>query len=404
MPFSVMGPVFPEEALSKGLTQTTSGLIFSVFPLFNILTFPVAGYLLPKVSLKKLLISALFLNGASQMAFGALHYIDDVTWFTVTCMVVRSLTSIGAAVGDTCIVFRIFQAFPDRLNFAFAVQETSVGVGQALGPLVVALCAAFGGYPLSFYATGMFSLAIMFLACCQDLEGTSTIDSNVSTEKPGHSSSKTEYLPSHRELLNWKLVPILFSLVAVGLSFGGFTGPTLEPHLAELSLSQQTVSYIFAGFTVSYTLSSMAVGHFADKLTNTRKLMVIGNVISALCYIALGPSPWTNIDNCLISNVLSVTILGASLGMSAVPSFGVLLQSLTDIGYQDNPSTTGLVSSLWLTVYTIGEFLGTSCGGYLVDTFGFIAGTQVVALVNVISAILLCTRPSRPKAKFYEPL
>ncbi|KAI1294874.1 MFS-type transporter SLC18B1 [Halotydeus destructor] len=390
MPYSVMGPIFPEEALSKGLTQTTSGLIFSTFPLFNILTYPVAGYLLPRVGLKSLLISALFLNGSTQMAFGGLHYIDDAMWFTYSCMLVRSLTSIGAAICQTCIIFRIFQAFPDQLNLAFAVQETSMGVGQALGPLAVALCALFGGYELSFYATGMFSLAIMLLACCQDLKG--------------DVSSKTEDKPSNWQLLNWELVPITFALVVIGLSFGGFTGPTLEPHLAELSLADSTISYIFSGFTVSYTVSSIVIGHFADKLTNTRKLMVIGNVISALCYLALGPSPWTNINNSLLSNVLSVTILGVSLGMSTVPSFGILLQSLTSIGYQDNLSTTGLVSAFWLTVYTLGEFLGTSFGGYLVDTFGFITSTQIVALLNAISAILLCIRLFRPKVQDYEPI
>ncbi|KAI1294624.1 MFS-type transporter SLC18B1 [Halotydeus destructor] len=375
LPLSVMDPMFPVEATSKGLSITTSGLIFSVYPFFSMMTFPVAGYLIPKFGVKYLLMSALCLIGVTQISFGALDFIDDPTIFTYSCFLVRALTSIGAAMCSTCVTFQIFQLFADNLNSAFAFQETFVGLSRALGPQVAAICSSLGGYQLAFYVSGSVPLLILLFVYFQDM-------------KHDHSKNSDNMKPDYRKLLNFQILPITVALITIGVSFGGFTGPTLEPHLRDLSLSDKTVSWIFSGYTISYTISSLIVGKFADHVHETKKLMVAGSILSAFCYLCLGPSPFTLITNSLESNLASMLALGASVGMTAVPSFGVLLKCLRRMGFEDDEATLGLVSSYWLTVCTIGEFLGSSIGGYLVDTVGFVSSTQVVATLNLSCSVL----------------
>ncbi|KAI1294872.1 MFS-type transporter SLC18B1 [Halotydeus destructor] len=381
-----MGPIFPVEATAKGLSLTTSGFIFSVYPLFNMLTFPVAGYIIPKFGVKFLLILALGLTGISQMTFGALDLIQDPTIFMYSCFFVRALTSIGAAVCSTCVTFQIFKLFANDLNLAFAVQETSVGLGHALGPQVTAICSPLGGYQLSFYVSGSVPLLIMLFVY-------------------DNSKNRENKKPDYRKLFSFQILPITVALISIGVSFGGFTGPTLEPHLRELSLSETMVSLIFSGYTVTYTISSLVIGKFADQIQETRKLMVIGSLISGLCYLCLGPSPYTMLKNSLESNLISMLILGAAVGMTAVPSFGVLLKCLKHMGYDDNETTLGLVSAYWLTICTMGEFLGTSFGGYLVDTLGFISSTQIVASLSFLCSFLFILQllTSRDHHE-YEPI
>ncbi|KAI1294625.1 MFS-type transporter SLC18B1 [Halotydeus destructor] len=489
-----MEPVFPVEATSKGLSITTSGLIFSVYPLFGILTFPVVGRAIPRIGVKYLLMAGLCVIGVSQISFGALDLIDDSTVFLYSCFFVRALTSVGAALCSTCVTFQICQQFSDNLSLAFAFQETFAGFSRALGPQVAAICSSFGGYQLNFYVSGSVPLIILLVVYCQDMNigfgALNGIDDailftvycflirsltsigaaicitcvtyQIFERFPEHLSlafavnetsigigqalgpqvaaiceaiggyelpyyvtgvipllilpylvceASTPEAPKkatepidHWKLCSWELVPISVALIVIGVSFAGFPGPTIEPHLKEISLSGSTISLILSGLTITYTVSSLLIGKFADRYHEPKKLMLAGSIVSAVCYLCLGPSPFTRLTNSLDSNLVSMLALGASLGVTTVPSFGVLLQALKKIGYEDNERTLGLVSAFWLTVYTFGEFLGTSFSGFLVDRLGFVASTQIVASLNAISAALFFIQLSLTRNENKLPL
>ncbi|KAI1294875.1 MFS-type transporter SLC18B1 [Halotydeus destructor] len=313
------------------------------------------------------------MTGVAQIVFGALDFMEDTVTFTYSCAFVRAMMSTGAAICLTCAIYLIFHRFPGHLNFAFAIQETAIGLGEALGPQLADACRNIAGYSLPFYVTGFFSLAV--LPCLWYEEN-----------QPQQPKKSNTIQPS--KLLNIELLPIVFAVVTIGVSHGGFTEPTLAPHLDRLSISGNAVSIILSGFALSYTMASLLTGTFADGYKQPKILMIAGLAISAMCYLCLGPLSWV-ITGSFESKFISMLVLGAFLGVSSVPSFGILLESLRIAGYEDNEETYSIVSSLWLTSYTFGEFLGTSVSGYLVDHFGFDASTQVVALLNVVSFMLL---------------
>lgn len=60
------------------------------------------------------------------------------------------------------------------------------------------------------------------------------------------------------------------------------------------------------------------------------------------------------------------------------------LQIFSTNGLPDSPSTYGLVSSLWTSMFSLGSFLGPSLSGILYDAVGFSKGTLVVIVFSLI--------------------
>ncbi|KAH3891362.1 hypothetical protein DPMN_015459 [Dreissena polymorpha] len=42
-----------------------------------------------------------------------------------------------------------------------------------------------------------------------------------------------------------------------------------------------------------------------------------------------------------------------------------------DSGFEDTTSTYSMVAGVWMSVYSLGDFIGLSVGGVLLDTVGF---------------------------------
>lgn len=58
-----------------------------------------------------------------------------------------------------------------------------------------------------------------------------------------------------------------------------------------------------------------------------------------------------------------------------------------DNGFADNLSTHSLVAGLWSSFYSLGEVLGPTIGGALVEYFGFPAASTSFAALNMFLAL-----------------
>lgn len=155
---SIMAPFFPNEASNKGMSETVSGFVFSFYALIVMISSPILGSLLPVIGAKFMLISGIFASGVSNILFGTLDRIIDLTSFTVLCFIVRATEAIGVAAFSTASYTYIMYVFPDDIGTAFGLTETCVGIGMSLGPAVGAGLYALGGYGLPFYVLGTFVL------------------------------------------------------------------------------------------------------------------------------------------------------------------------------------------------------------------------------------------------------
>ncbi|OBS57435.1 hypothetical protein A6R68_11445, partial [Neotoma lepida] len=176
----------------------------------------------------------------------------------------------------------------------------------------------------------------------------------------------------------WKLVTLpkvgLIAFVIISLSSCfGFLEPILSLFILEkFNLPAGYVGLVFLGLALSYTISSPLFGLLSDRMPNLRKwFLVLGNLITAGCYMLLGPVPFLHIKSQLWLMVLVLVINGVSAGMSIIPTFPETLSCAYENGFEEGVSTLGLVSGLTSAMWSVGAFMGPMLGGFLYEKIGF---------------------------------
>ncbi|XP_076784245.1 MFS-type transporter SLC18B1 isoform X5 [Arvicanthis niloticus] len=194
----------------------------------------------------------------------------------------------------------------------------------------------------------------------------------------------------------WKLVTLpkigLIAFVIISLSSCfGFLDPTLSLFVKEkFSLSTGYVGLVFLGLSLSYTISSPLFGLLSDKKPNLRKwFLVFGNLITAGCYMLLGPVPFLHIKSQLWLLVLVLVINGVSAGMSIIPTFPEMLSCAYANGFEDGISTLGLVSGLFGAMWSVGAFMGPILGGFLCEKIGFEWAAAIQGVWTLLSGVAM---------------
>lgn len=161
---AVLAPFFPHEASKKGMTESVSGGVFSVYALVIMISSPLFGKLIPVTGPKILLVVGVFVSGSSNILFGFLDRLDGTASFTAACFIVRSLEGFGAAAFSTASYTYIMHSFPDDVSAAFGLTETFIGIGETIGPAVGSGLYSLGGYGLPFYVLG--ALVLLTVPLC----------------------------------------------------------------------------------------------------------------------------------------------------------------------------------------------------------------------------------------------
>ena len=104
----------------------------------------------------------------------------------------------------------------------------------------------------------------------------------------------------------------------------------------------------------------------------------MGNVILAMSFIFLGPLPSLKL---ITPSWQSITIATAfvALGYGAVmvSTFARANGAALRMGFSQDIETYLLISGMWQTSFYLGNFLGPTIAGVLVDAYGFRSATIV---------------------------
>ncbi|XP_053078205.1 MFS-type transporter SLC18B1 isoform X4 [Acinonyx jubatus] len=194
----------------------------------------------------------------------------------------------------------------------------------------------------------------------------------------------------------WKLITLpkiaLIAFVINSLSSCfGFLDPTLSLFVLEkFNLPAGYVGLVFLGLAVSYAISSPLFGLLSDKIPHLRKwFLVLGNIITAGCYMLLGPIPVLHIQSQLWLLVLILVLNGVSAGMSVIPTFPEILSCAYENGFEEGLSTLGLVSGLFSAMWSVGAFIGPTLGGFLYEKIGFEWAAAVQGLWALTSGLAM---------------
>ncbi|XP_025716797.1 MFS-type transporter SLC18B1 isoform X2 [Callorhinus ursinus] len=342
MCYSILGPFFPKEAEKKGVSNTVTGMIFGCYALFDLLASLVFGKYLVQIGAKFMFVAGMFVSGGVTILFGVLDQVPEGPIFIAMCFLVRVADAVSFAAAITASFSILVKAFPNNVATVLGSLEIFSGLGLVLGPPLGGFLYQSFGYEVPFIFLGCIVLLMVPLNVY--------ILPNYDSDPGEHSFWKLITLP--------KVALIAFVINSLSSCFG-FLDPTLSLFVLEkFNLPAGYVGLVFLGLALSYAISSPLFGLLSDKIPHLRKwFLVWGNIITAGCYMLLGPIP--------------------------------VLHIKSENGFAEGLSTLGLVSGLFSAMWSVGAFIGPTLGGFLYEKIGFEWAAAVQGLWALTSGLTM---------------
>ncbi|XP_010624954.1 MFS-type transporter SLC18B1 isoform X1 [Fukomys damarensis] len=374
MAYSILGPFFPKEAENKGASNTMIGVIFGCYALFEFLASLVFGKYLVYIGAKFMFIAGMFISGGVTIIFGVMDQLPDGPIFIAMSFLVRVIDAIGFGAAITASSSILTKAFPNNVATVLGSLEVFSGLGLVVGPPLGGFLYQSFGYEVPFISLGCVVLLVIPLNIY--------ILPSYESEPSEHSFWKLATLP--------KVGLIAFILISVSSCFG-FLDPILSLFvLGKFNLPAGYVGLVFLGLALPYAISSPLFGLLSDKMPRLRKwLLVFGNLITAVCFMLLGPAPVLHIKSQMWLLVLILVVNGVAAGMSIIPTFPEVLSCAYENGFEEGLSTLGLVSGLTSAMWSVGAFIGPMLGGFLYEKIGFEWAAAVQGLWPLTSGLAM---------------
>ncbi|XP_065284177.1 MFS-type transporter SLC18B1-like [Dermacentor albipictus] len=392
--YSVIAPFYPQEATFKGMREAVSGFVFSVYALTMMVFSPIFGKLVPILGAKLIFFSGILCAGGANILFGLLDMVEDTLMFTVLSFLVRILEALGAAGFSTASYSIVLHVYPDRISTVFGIIETAVGVGMSIGPAIGGALYSVGGFGLPFYILG--SCVLLTFPICWFIMRDIQVQA-LETRKE-----------SYFTLLRIPQVIIVSIILVIGSQSQGFVEPTLEPHMRrEFDVDTSIVGSFFLVMSAVFSICSPLVGFICMKTEQRIPIMIVGLIIMAAAQIFMGPAPFLGIPSNLWATLATVSILGASFAFAYVPTMESMIRAATSGGMEEDIGTYALVSGWWNSMYSLGEVIGPSIGGVLLDLIGFPWASTLVAAGSLLTAFIAtlywcCASRNEPESFWYD--
>ncbi|XP_063433423.1 MFS-type transporter SLC18B1-like [Mytilus trossulus] len=372
--FSLLAPFFPAEAARKGVSTTVTGFIFGVFEFVIFISSPIFGNYITRIGSKFMFSCGTFVTGTCAILFGVLDRCPDGIVYIVMCFCCRVVEALGCSAYVTALFAITASVFPDNVSTVFGALETFSGIGMMVGPAIGGALYTAGGFGLPFFVMG--SVVILYGMFCLYL---------MPEVKDHHSKlSKPFYY-----LLKSPLALVSGFSILVGAFSLGFMDPTLAQHLSKLDLNTWQIGLMFLIAPGIYAFTAPLWGWITDSKGYVKTMIFIGNLLSVLAFLMLGPTsliPFFPFNIWFM--IISLIILGLMVGCALIPTFKGVLQGALQIGMPENMDTHGIVSGYFNSLFSLGACLGPTVGGAFVDKFGFNWGSTGVACLFLLAAFL----------------
>lgn len=168
--YSLLAPLYPSEAISKGVEEYQIGLIFSFFAISNLIAIPLTPKLIGIYGRRRLFYIAMIIEVKSiifnypfqaicTILFGLVYYIENKNLFIALSLLSRFCQGVGSALSAT-LVYSIAATVCDEENLktTMGYMELAYSIGLTIGPLVASVLYHFRGYIFPFYVCGALTL------------------------------------------------------------------------------------------------------------------------------------------------------------------------------------------------------------------------------------------------------
>uniref|UniRef100_A0A2C9LCB3 Major facilitator superfamily (MFS) profile domain-containing protein n=1 Tax=Biomphalaria glabrata TaxID=6526 RepID=A0A2C9LCB3_BIOGL len=329
---------------------------------------------LTRIGPKFLFVSGILVGGSCSILFGILDKSPSGLPFIIICFACRSVEALGLSALITSSLAIISNEFPKHVATVFGFLETSNGIGLMAGPAIGGFLYEAGGYGLPFFVIGSAVLAtgmLMFFI--------------LPVPHDGNFERKGSLLKLLMSPIVWfSSIGILASSIAIV-----YLDPIFANYLEKFNLSTSTIGLIFVIAPGLYGLTSPLWGYISDRTGYNPPMIILGNLMCGIAFLLIGPAPFLSfLPVKLWVIIIGLVITGTFFGATVVPSMKCLLIGALEVGFEDNLDTNGVVSGLFVSVFSIGSFISPMMAGVLVDEIGFRNGAIFVSGINFCVMIL----------------
>ena len=238
MSFSMIGPLYPPMALTKGISVEISGFVIGIFSLAQIFMSIFSTSIVKKFGRKNLYFYFIIINSICSFLYSILIFINSIYLFLILSFLIRCVHGfVGCGLAITSISITTLINNEKELTDATAYLELFWGLGFSLGPPIISLFYYIGGYTLPFIIFGFIFLSALFFE--KQLPFDKIINDNYDDENEKNIISIFSIINNSK---------ILFFIIVgiVQLNCDNFYTPTLSNYLStRFSLSISISSLFF---------------------------------------------------------------------------------------------------------------------------------------------------------------
>ncbi len=351
-------PVVPLYARSLGATASTVGIINSIFFLTaGCLSIPM-GYLCDRMGRKKTATIGTFIVSITS-------FLLAFTKTPVQIMPIYFFFGIGlSAYGPTMMSYVADISPTTHLGRSYGWYTTSLYTGMSVGPAIGGWIADRMGYISTFVASGIL-MFIVFIVLIFYLPSKSHATISDSKDRSG------EWRAVFRNRYLWACW-----IITLGLCYELGMFITFVPLLAKdrgIPLASIGIIFLFQGLSNGF--SRIPFGHWSDKTSDRRKLVVAGVFGTGIAIAGFGFS------SLLWQFLIFAVTLGAGLAL-AFTSIGAL------IALASSEQTRGLAMGGYNTCIYLGIMASSLLMGKFIEKAGFTPAFLVASFVGVLFLVI----------------
>ena len=366
---SILAPFFPSIIKKKELSSTINGIILSTYGFVVMVSSPLVGILVPKMTPRICYLTGIFLSAVSNFCFGLVYLIENNILFVAVCVILRALSALGSSCFFIVIYGIVPILYPEDVSTVTGMMETAIGVGMCIGPAIGGWLYSVGGFGLPFFALGGF-LFLVFPVSWFIFPDTELMQAT--------GKINVKKLLCRASIIRPGVVLVVSAICCTGLY------PTLQPHMHSIGLKNEYVALIYVLESAVYSICAPLVGLAIDKWNCPSLVTGIGLLLATIGLILLGSSPILPMEPheiLLKQDVISMIVLGLSSAMSIVPTFAEMLTAAQKGSETTDLAISSFVGGLWSCSYSFGETIGPFFTGILSDYFDFASTTSIMALL-----------------------
>ena len=362
--FSLVLPLLPYFARSFGANPTVTGLIFSSYPLMQVIAAPILGRLSDVYGRKPILMLSIGGTVAALLLLGLSHSI----WMLLASRMIDGVTGGNISVAQAYMTDITEEK--DR-GKAFGLVGAAFGIGFILGPVTGGALSVFGQSVPAFVAAGLAAINLMLVVTFLPESLTKARREQVKAE-PAKGFAISELGTALRLP---RVGPLLTVRIVIGFTFAVFEGGFSLWAVQALGLTAWANGLVLAYVGVLSVIIQLGLIGMLTKRFDDARLIVGG---SALAAVMLGAWGFTT-NLWVLLGVLPFLSLGMAVTNTIVGS------ALTKAVYPDEVGgVIGLATSTGSLVRIPSAFVA----GALLQTFapgawgpGVLAGALTAAIV-----------------------